>query len=513
MPPKSSLGKEPPNMSEATLTKDARSILNTDGKQALRAAVLDAEPIETKAPEPLTRAHIITPSLIKFSDSDAGNAERFHLLHGENVRHVAESGQWLLWNGNRWQADTDGAIVRLFIAAMRTLAAQAVGLDDPNAARAKSAYALKCTNLDKVRAGLEMAKAIQGITVSVNDLDGDPWLIGTPDGMIDLRAEKPATPDPLQLITKSIGTAYNASADCPLWHGFLKTVTGGDTELAAYLQTAVGYTLTGLCREQCLFFLHGTGCNGKGVFSETIKALLGDYGQTAPETLFTRDRNSSATNDVARLSGTRLAIAAELDEGAAFAESRIKSLTGSDTITARFLHKEFFDFQPSHKFWISGNHKPTVRGTDQGIWRRLRLVPFTVRIPDEQKDPALAEKLLGELPGILNWALAGCRDWQHRGLVSPACVNKATQDYRREEDVIGQFLDDCTAEQAAARTPTTAIYQAYDLWAEREGIQSKFRLSARRLIRRIEEHGFTRTKSHGSWVWQALSLSSANSGD
>ena len=494
-------------MSEA-ISKDARGILNSTGPQALRAAVQNLEPIEPPAP-----AAARTPNLIKFIDSDVGNAERFHLLYGANVRHVAESGQWLLWNGRRWTPDNDGATIRLFIATMRTLAAQAIQLDDQNAARAKSAYALKCTNLDKVRSGLEMAKAIRGITVSVNDLDRNPWLVGTPDGLVDLRTGKPTAPDPSQLVTKAIGTAHNATADCPLWRSFLATVTGGDTELADYLQTAVGYTLTGLCREQCLFFLHGTGSNGKGVFSEIIKALLGDYGQTAPESIFTRDKNSSATNDVARLAGCRLAIAAELDEGSAFAESRIKALTGNDTITARFLHKEFFDFQPTHKFWISGNHKPTVRGTDQGIWRRLRLVPFTVRIADDKKDPALAEKLLAELPGILNWAIQGCDNWQRRGLIAPACVRQATEDYRREEDVIGQFLDDCTAEQRAARTPTTAVYQAYDLWAAREGIQSKYRLTARRLIRRIEEHGYTRTKSHGTPVWQSLTLSTDESGE
>lgn len=500
-------------MSSTAQPKDARGILTTHGKPGLIAALQDLEPLDiTPQAEHQSLADRIAPNLTAFSDSDAGNAERFHLLHGENVRHVAESGQWLLWNEARWEADKDGAIVRRFIATMRQFAGQAVSLPDPQSAQGKSSFALRSTNLEKVNAGLALAKSIEGVTVSVSDLDGNPWLVGTPNGAIDLRTGKPTKPDRKQLLTKSIGTAYDAAADCPLWNGFIETVTGGDTELAAYLQTAVGYTLTGLCREQCLFFLHGTGCNGKGVFSETIKALLGDYGQTAPETLFTRDRNSSATNDVARLAGCRLAIAAELDEGAAFAESRIKALTGSDTITARFLHKEFFDFQPTHKFWISGNHKPTVRGTDQGIWRRLRLVPFTVRIADDQKDPALADKLLSELPGILNWALRGCDNWQRHGLTAPACVRQATEDYRREEDVIGQFLDDCTKQERSARTPTVRVYSAYELWAEREGIQPKFRLSARRLIRRIEEHGFTRTKYNGTPAWLSLSLSGGNSG-
>jgi putative DNA primase/helicase len=503
-------------MNATATPKDARGILLEHGPEALRAAVLDVEAVDTEAPaiaNDSTPAKPVAPALLDYPDSDAGNAERFHAMHGRDVRHVAESGQWLLWNGHRWQPDTDGAIVRAFIATMRTMAKQAVALPDPQAAQSKAGFSLRSTNLEKVRCGLELAKSIQGVTVAVSELDADPWLVGTPDGALDLRTGQPITPERRQLLTKSIGARFDAGTGCPLWLAFLDTVTGGDAELSAYLQAAVGYTLTGLCREQCLFFLHGNGQNGKGVFSETIKALIGDYGQTAPESLFTRDRNSNATNDVARLAGCRLAIAAELDEGSAFAEARIKALTGADTITARFLHREFFDFVPSHKFWISGNHKPTVRGTDTGIWRRLRLIPFTVRIPDEKKDTALAGKLLAELPGILNWALAGCLEWQRRGLVAPECVRRATEDYRREEDVIGQFLDDCTEPEAGARTPTVSVYQAYERWAEREGIQPKFRLSARRLIRRIEEHGHARSKSNGTPVWHTLTLSDGQSGE
>lgn len=207
-----------------------------------------------------------------------------------------------------------------------------------------------------------------------------------------------------------------------------------------------------------------------------------------------------------------MAVASELDEGAAFAESRIKALTGGDTITARFLHQEFFDFAPTHKFWISGNHKPTVKGTDFGIWRRIRLIPFTVRIPEDQKDPNLTAKLADELPGILNWAIEGCQRWRRDGLRVPQCVRQATESYRLEEDVIGQFLTDCTGEQAGARTLTTSVYEAYGRWADREGIQERYRLTARRLIKRIEEHGFTKIKSCGVNLWENLILNDGHDG-
>lgn len=446
----------------------------------------------------------IAPDLTGLHLTDAGNAERVHAVAGSKFRYIVESGQWLIWEGDRWVPDTTGGMIRLFISVMREAGRQAFETSDRSRADAVAKFAMKSMDLPKVSAGLQMLKSILGVSVSVNDLDADPWMIGTPDGMIDLKTGNPIRPEPSKLITKSIGTRYDESAKCPTWEKFLNTVTGGDMELIQFLQSSVGYTLTGSNREQCLFFLHGSGCNGKGVFSETIKRLIGDYGQTAPETLFTKDRNQSATNDVARLAGCRMAIAAELEEGASFAESRIKALTGGDTITARFLHQEFFDFRPTHHFWISGNHKPTVKGGDLGIWRRMRLVPFTIRISDAEKDPNLADKLAEELPGILNWALEGCLRWQREGLRTPGCVSRATEEYRAEEDIIGQFLVECTAEDRDGRTLMSTIYEAYEGWAGREGIKRPD--TAKTFNRKLDERGMQRVKSHGGRYWEGVSI-------
>jgi putative DNA primase/helicase len=448
------------------------------------------------------------PDLTVMPNSDVGNAERLHAIHGANIKYVSTSGQWLIWDGLRWAPDQTGAIVRMFVEVMRLSAKQAISLADSGSAQRAAAHALRSTNRAQVDAGLAMLQSIQGVSVSVSDLDADAWLIGATNGVVDLRIGAAIRPNRDQLITKSIGAKYEPTATCPTWEKFLHTVTRGDVELISFLQSAVGYTLTGTTSEQCLFFLFGTGQNGKGVFSETLKRLLGDYGQTAPETLFTRDKGNSASNDVARLAGARMAVAAELEEGAAFAESRIKALTGGDTITARFLHREFFDFPPTHKFWISGNHKPTVKGTDYGIWRRIRLIPFTVRITDEEKDPDLVGKLADELPGILNWALAGCLEWRMNKLQVPSSVKQATEDYRKEEDVIGQFLSDVTEESREERTLTTALYQAYTSWADREGIQPRFQLTARKFNRKIEEHGNHRIKSRGVFQWENLAMKS-----
>ena len=443
-------------------------------------------------------------NLSKFTLSDSGNAERVHAYAGSNFRYVTESGQWLLWDGKRWNPDTNGGMVRIFVSVMKLTGKSAFECGDPDLAKLISKHALKSMDSNKVGAGLQMLKSILGVSVSVNDLDADPWMIGTPDGMIDLKSGNPITPDRSQLITKMIGTNCDANATCPAWEKFLHTVTNGDAELIQFLQSAVGYTLTGSNREQCLFFLHGSGCNGKGVFSETIKRLIGDYGQTAPESLFTKDRNQSATNDVARLAGCRMAIAAELEEGSFFAESRIKALTGGDTITARFLHQEFFDFRPTHHFWISGNHKPTVKGSDLGIWRRIRLIPFIVRISDAEKDPNLADKLAKEMPGILNWSIEGCLRWQREGLRTPRCVADATEEYRIEEDVVGQFLADCTAEDRDSRTLMTTLYEAYQGWAIKAGMTHP--LTVKSLNRKLDDRGMQRLKSGDGRFWLGISM-------
>ncbi len=498
-------------MTPSLTAKDPRDLYVAGGPDAVREKLATAKtyrpPIEVPPPDP--EADPVTAprkrrGLCTFQNSDAGNAERLHEVHGENLRHVTESGQWLVWNGCRWEPDTTGEVVRRFIEVMRATADEAVRHPSPDAAQKLATFALNACNKARIEAGIALAKSIAGVSVSVNDLDADPWLVGTPEGAIDLRTGRPITPRREHLITKSIGASFDPLAECPTWERFIATVTGGDAELADFLQAAIGYTLTGKVSEQCLFFLYGTGQNGKGVFTETIKRLLADYGQTAPESLFTKDRNPAATNDVARLAGCRMAIAAELDEGAAFAESRIKALTGGDTITARLLYHEFFDFPPTHKFLISGNHKPTVKGTDHGIWRRIRLVPFTVTIPEDQKDPNLKEKLAAELSGILNWAIAGCLRWQRERLRVPQCVKAATEAYRAEEDIIGQFLDECTEKRADARTGRTDLYKAYQDWAEVGGVNRP--LTAKRFNRQLEERGFHWVKSRGIPVWDGICI-------
>ena len=441
--------------------------------------------------------------LVHFPNDDSGNAERFHAIHGENFHYHRDSGTWLKWNGIRWTEAND-EVMQAFIATMRKLAVQAGNYYDIGTGKDVSKHAFKSCDLPKVKAGIELARSIPNVSITSSMLDHDQMLVCAENAVIDLRTGKEIPADRGQLITKQIGTRFDPAATCPQWESFLETVTGGDKELILFLQTAIGYTLTGLTSEQCLFFLHGKGQNGKGVFTTIIEALLGDYSQTAPESLFVVNKNGGGIpNDLARLVGCRLSVAAELDESASFAESRLKSLTGSDTITARFLHKEYFDFAPTHKFWISGNHKPAIKGTDMGIWRRIRLIPFTVTIPEEKKDKRLTEKLKSEMPGILNWAIAGCLRWQSEGLKVPSCVKRATEEYRAAEDVVGQFISEATA--LSGEVTKADLHQHYLTWCDKSGIRTK--LTSRKFNDRIAERADIEDARTGKGVlWRGISI-------
>jgi putative DNA primase/helicase len=444
----------------------------------------------------------LSGNLVCYPCDDSGNAERFHAIHGASFRYHRESGTWLKWNGIRWTAANDEC-TQAFIQTMRTLIIQSAAIADRTTMDSLVRHASRSCDLHKVKAGIELAQSIPNVSVTSSMLDHDQMLVCAENAVIDLRTGKEIPADRGQLITKQIGTTYDPQATCPQWEAFLETVTGGDKELIRFLQTAIGYTLTGLTTEQCLFFLHGRGQNGKGVFTKIIEALLGDYAQTAPESLFVVNKNGGGIpNDLARLVGCRLSVAAELDESAAFAESRLKSLTGSDTITARFLHKEYFDFSPSHKFWISGNHKPAIKGTDMGIWRRIRLIPFTITIPEEQKDKRLAEKLKGEMPGILNWAIAGCLRWQSEGLLVPSCVKSATDEYRAAEDIIGQFISEAT--EPHGETTKADLYAHYVSWADKAGMRHK--LTAKKFNERITERGDIEDgRRNAGRIWRGIS--------
>jgi putative DNA primase/helicase len=284
---------------------------------------------------------------------------------------------------------------------------------------------------------------------------------------IDLKSAEISAPNREHYMTKA--TAVAPGGECPTWLTFLDRVTNGDRALVEYLQRVCGYCLTGSTLEHVLFFLHGTGANGKSVFVNTIAGMLGDYATTAPMDTFMASNNERHTTELAMLRGARLVVATETEEGRRWSEAKLKALTGGDTITARFMRQDFFEFKPKFKLMVAGNHKPSLRSVDEAIRRRMHLVPFTVTIPSDERDHRLSEKLELEWPGILQWAIDGCVEWQQIGLKPPEAVCQATEEYLDAEDSFAQWLDDCCQQTDMAHETTATLFASWKAWAERAG--------------------------------------------
>jgi putative DNA primase/helicase len=352
----------------------------------------------------------------------------------------------------------------------------------------KQKLAAAIASAKTVAAVVTLARADRRLAATVDQWDRDPMLLNTPGGTIELHDGRMREHRPLDYITKITAAAPDAKCPIPMWLSFLDRVTDGNADLISYLQRVAGYSLTGLTREHALFFLYGTGGNGKSVFATTIAGMLGDYHRTAPIETFTASHAERHPTDLAGLRGARLVTAIETEEGRRWAESRIKALTGGDKIAARFMRQDFFEFVPQFKLLIAGNHKPGLRSVDEAIRRRFHLVPFTVTIPAGERDDTLTEKLKAEWPGILAWAVEGCLQWQRVGLAAPAAVTAATAAYLEAEDAIAAWLDECCRRDPQAWERTSALFSSWSAWAAKAGEHVG---SQRRFGERLEAHGIT----------------------
>jgi putative DNA primase/helicase len=314
---------------------------------------------------------------------------------------------------------------------------------------------------------LHLAKSDPRIVTGPDQFDRDPWLLNTPAGTVDLKTGQIREHRREDYCTKI--AVVSPGGDCPRWRAFINEITGEDRDLAAYIQRVLGYALTGSTQEQCLIFFYGRGANGKSVLLNTVSSILGDYHRTAPIETFTASQTERHPTELAGLRGARLVTAIETEEGRRWDETKIKTLTGGDKIAARFMRGDFFEYTPQFKLIIAGNHKPALRTVDEAIRRRLHLVPFSTTIPQEKRDPHLAEELKEEWPGILQWMIDGCLAWQRDGLNPPPAVRDATKEYLEAEDALATWLTNCCTIEPDARESSTVLFGSWCGWAKTAG--------------------------------------------
>ncbi|MEW6658018.1 MAG: phage/plasmid primase, P4 family [Thermodesulfobacteriota bacterium] len=441
--------------------------------------------------------------------TDWGNAERLVALHGQDLRYCYPWSRWLVWDGRRWATDEVGAVEQRAKDVVRSIYQEAAVAGDKKQREALAHHALASESEVKRKALVASARNEPGIPVLPEHLDQAPWLFNVLNGTLDLQSGDLIPHRRADLITKLAPVEYDPQAQCPAWWAFLEKIMNGDGAMMEFLQKAAGYALTGDTREQCLFFLYGLGANGKTTFLETLQALWGDYAKRTSTETFLVKKGNSIPNDVAALRGARLVAAVEVESGRRLAEVLLKEMTGGDTMTARFLRAEFFEFKPEFKIFLAANHKPVIRGTDNGIWRRIHLIPFTVQIPKDQQDKELPAKLRAELPGILNWAVEGCLQWQHEGLTPPPEVRMATNTYREEMDPLCGFIGECCVLTPGAEAMAKDLYKAYTAWAEESG--EKQPMSQKEFGGRLKERGLTnsqetRGQNKGKSKWSGIGL-------
>ena len=440
--------------------------------------------------------------------NDAGNADRLLKAYGESLAYVADSGRWLIRYKGRWHKDSKGKIVVLATKVMREIyrEAETASTKGIRLSISISKHAGRSLRAGSIAAAIKLAATAPSIAVTSDQLDADNFLLGVRNGVLDLRTGTLRDEQREDWITRSARVEYDPTATCPTWVAFLDGIMAGNRDLVDILQTLAGYCLTGDTREQKFFFLYGIGANGKSTYLNTLRELLGGYAvQARPETLMLAKNGAQAhghTADLMPLIGARLAAANETEEGQRLAESLIKQITGGEPIMVRSPYgKESVLVMPQFKVIMAGNHKPIIRGTDHGIWRRLVCIPFTVTIPDEKQDKGLMDKLREEFPGILNWELEGCLRWQREGLDLPATLQDERKAYMTEMDVLQRWIDESCDVGPQYEQGVRKAYRSFSNWVVSGGYGV---VSETRFAQQLTEKGFERIKTRDGSIVKGL---------
>lgn len=453
-------------LGESELRRTLKSGLDAGVKKGATNPRQIDPPRAPAAPPPAAPPPPDTTGLLnRINRTDTGNAECLAALYGDQLRYCRSRKKWLLWNGSHWELDETGHVYRAMVEIARKRYMAAAQIDSLEDRKAAARWAISSESAGKIEAALKMASAWQPFASTIDQYDNDAWLAATPTETLNLRTGTARHPAPADYLTMALGSSFDPQARCLRWLQFLSEVFAGDQELIGFIQRAVGYSLTGDTSEQVFFLCYGGGANGKSVFLDILGDLLGDYaGSTAFDT-FDAGNRSSATNDLAALKGRRFVSIIETEEDRRLAEARIKQVTGQDLVDCRFLYGEWFSYKPTYKIWMAMNHLPTIRGADRGIWRRIRLIPFLQSF-EHAPDKHLRETLQAELPGILNWALAGLRAWLRDGLSTCQAVQDATSQYKRDSDQVGRWIEDCCLINEDATLIIKEGYRSYEQWCQ-----------------------------------------------
>lgn len=416
----------------------------------------------------------IDPETGKYNLTELGNSLRFIDAHNSIIRFNHTSKKWHIWDGTRWAEDLTDNVHEMAKQLSRLILLDAAQEEIDEKRKKIVSHSMKSESQKVIANSLKLASSDQRIAIRTEAIDQNQYLFNILNGTIELnkRAFVFRSHSQNDNISKIANVTYNPDAKAPRWERFLDEVfiTNGrpDKELIEFIQSAIGVCLTGDVSEQYLFFCYGMGKNGKSTFFETLRHLFGDYYQKAPtDMLMTKKGGQGIPNDIARLVGTRFVVASEIENGRYLAESVIKDLTGGDRLTARFMRQDYFEFDPTHKLWIYGNHKPNVKSADDGIWRRLLVIPFTQTFAEPDKD--LKEKLIAEISGILNWALVGYERWRKNGLIIPNSVLLESKNYRDEMNNVRNFLEACCDLNTQNTVTHKKLFEAYLKWCNEEG--------------------------------------------
>jgi putative DNA primase/helicase len=447
------------------------------------------------------RLQQLQKGLLQFTDTT--NAYRLLTEYGKDIRFNFLWKKWIVWNGCQWEMDDGYLIHDRGLKMIRGIYAELLKTADMRDRIEIEKHGMQSESARRRKALIEVASWIPELNIKTDDLDRDPWLFNVKNGTIDLRMGEMREHRQEDLITRIANVEYDLNADCPVWKKFVMEIMNYNADLIHFIQNAAGWAITGDTSEQSMFILFGTGANGKSTFLNTIMNLLGDYAIATPTETFMKKSGDQITNDIARLRGTRFVTTTEAEYGKRLSEPLIKQITGNDRMTARFLYGEFFNFVPTFKIWMATNHKPVIKGTDHGIWRRIKLIPFLTRIEEENQDKHLEQKLMREGPGILNWLIEGARRWRNEGLKTPSIIVSATDEYRAEMDVIGNFLKERCIQGEEGCIKARELFKCYQEWCDDH---NEHAVSERFFGLRLKELGLEQKRMNDGRYWHGIQI-------